>query len=57
MNFDFFIGSLFGWMLGGFVMYLYIRMAGLFRTRKEFYAARRKRGLEVPLDWDVEEFD
>lgn len=48
-------GLMLGWMIGSVVMYLYIKAAGLFRTRKEFYADRLARGFSVPEDWEDEE--
>ncbi len=50
----FLLGLTLGWGIGGLFMYYYINRAGLFRTRREFYAARRAKGLPVPSDWDEE---
>jgi hypothetical protein len=41
-----------GFCLGLLVMWWYLNAVGLLRTRREYYAARRAEGEEVPGDCD-----
>lgn len=40
-----------GWASGSLAVWRYFKSAGLIRTRAEYYAARKARGLSVPVDW------
>jgi hypothetical protein len=41
-----------GFCVGLLVMWWYLNAAGFIRTRREYYAARKAEGEEVPEDWD-----
>lgn len=40
-----------GWFFGSVGMYAYIVQMGLFRSPREYYADRERRGLPVPENW------
>jgi hypothetical protein len=44
-----------GFCVGLLVEWWYLHAVGLIRTRREYYAARRAEGHEVPEDWGEDE--
>jgi hypothetical protein len=41
-----------GFCAGWLACWWYLNAAGLVRTRREYYAARKAEGEDVPGDWD-----
>ena len=57
MTNDFLIGACVGWFIGSSLMWWHFWANHLIRSRREWYADRKARGLSVPADWDREEGD